>query len=201
MPNRPPQAHDPERLTQSVAERLLTRASDLDAARGAGSDVHALRSAAAEAGISMPAFDAALAELREADKAPLLEVRDELRRRARLWGLAVAGMLVFVLGAVFFSRIVPRAPEGALVGLPAAVPLVEEAILLSCLSPGEAAEMVRPLLTLPSNTIAISPERAPRVLTLTATPTQLEEVKAMLSKVEDPASHACATRPTPQPTP
>ena len=201
MPNRSPQEHDPERLTQSAAERLLTRASDLDAARGAGSDVHALRSAAAEAGISMPAFDAALAELREADKAPLLEVRAQLRRRARFWGLAVAGMFVFALGAVFFLWVARRAPAGVSVGPPEGAPVVEESILLGCLSPGEAAEMVRPLLTLPSNTIVISPERAPRVLTLTATPTQLEEVKAMLSKVEDPASQACATRPTPQPTP
>ena len=197
MPNRPPQEPDPERLTQSAAERLLTRASDLDAAHGAGSDVRALRSAAAAAGISMPAFDAALAELREADKAPLLEVRDQLRRRARFWGLSVAGMLVFALGAVFFFWLVRRSPVDAKPD----VPDVEEAILLSCLSPGEAADMVRPLLNLQSNTIVISPERAPRVLTLRATPTQLEEVKAILSKFEDPASQTCATRPTPPPTP
>ncbi len=59
MQNRPGD-RDPEVLSEPAAARLLARASELDELRRAGTSVADLRAAAAEAGISAPAFDAAL---------------------------------------------------------------------------------------------------------------------------------------------
>src|SRR5688572_4542995 len=59
---------DTEVLPDALATRVLARASELDAAFATGT-VANLRSAAVEAGISSRAFDAALAEVRAADKA------------------------------------------------------------------------------------------------------------------------------------
>jgi hypothetical protein len=116
--DRRPREPDAEVLSDPVAERLLARASELDAAHGAGAAVDDLRAAAAEAGIS-------------------------------------AGAFVVMLS---------RTPTDAVAG--AAAPMVEEAFVLRCLSPGEAAELVRPLLHLPTNTVIYSPTHAPRVLTI-----------------------------------
>jgi hypothetical protein len=76
------------------------------------------------------------------------------------------------------------------------VPMVEEAVLLRCLTPGEAAELIRPLLRLPENRIVASPEDAPRVLTVRGTPAQLQQVKSKLDELQDAGSPACAPRPT-----
>jgi hypothetical protein len=74
-------------------------------------------------------------------------------------------------------------------------PMVEQAFLLRCLAPGEAAELVRPLLELPANRVAYSPVNAPRVLTVHATPAQLRNVRSVLDEHERPGSAACARGP------
>jgi hypothetical protein len=124
---RPPEP-DAEVLSDPVAERLLARASELDAAHGAGAAVDDLRAAAA-------------------------------------------------------------------------APMVEEAFVLRCLSPGEAAELVRPLLHLRTNTVVYSPTHAPRVLTIRATAAQIQNVRSVLDQHEGAGAPACASKPAPSVNP
>jgi hypothetical protein len=180
---------DTERLPEPAATQLLTRASELDAARAAVFSVADLRAAASEAGISACAFDAALAELQGTGQAHVPDVRGQPRRRSRLWAFAAAGVALIAAGALAVSH---RAPAGE-AAVPGA-PMVDEAIVLRCLSPGEAAELIRPLLRLRSNTVVYAPAHAPRVLTVRGTPAQLRHVKAVLEKYEGASSPACAPR-------
>jgi len=191
--NRFPAEPHPEALPQPVAERLLERASEMDAIRAAGSAVADLRAAAGEAGISTHAFDAALAELQEAEQPRVLDVRTQRRRGLQLW--AVAASALIAIGALAVSR--TPSSDAAVPG----VPVVEEAISLRCLSPGEAAELIRPLLQLRSNTVVYAPARAPRVLTVRATAEQLQRVKEVLEKYESAGSATCGTPPTGMATP
>ena len=91
---------DAERLTEEAARRLLARASELEAARGAELSVGELREAAREAGITSGAFEEALAEFRgHHSGAPRSAVAVPTRRRlARLWPAAlILGALLSVL--------------------------------------------------------------------------------------------------------
>jgi hypothetical protein len=164
-------------------ERLLARASELDAADRSGAAVNDLRNAAMEAGISATAFDTALAEMRDADRPrtpafPFGESRVK-PLLAMSVGLIVAGMLV--MGRVFSPA------------RPASPPMAEEAITLRCLAPAEAADMVRPMLALQTNTVWYSAERAPHVINVRATPEQIQRVKALLDERERASSPACVT--------
>ena len=98
MPNHLPDDRDPEVLSEPAAARLLARASELDELRRAGSTVAELRAAAAEAGISASAFDAALTELKQSGQAPLPDVGRQPRRRS--WMLAAALTGAFALAFV-----------------------------------------------------------------------------------------------------
>jgi hypothetical protein len=193
MQHRLPPKPEPEVLTESVAARLLARASELDAARLAGVSVSELRAAAVEAGISTRAFDAALAELQGAEQARVPDLSAPPRRGPRSRAFAAkATALVFAAGALimFLGRVttVASAPPGP--------PLVEETVLLRCLSPGEAAALIRPVLTLRTNgAVLYAPERAERVLIIRATPSQLRRAKAVLEEHEGVGSAACAARP------
>ena len=71
-----------EVLSEPAAARLLARASELDATLAAGATLTDLRTAAAEAGISSGAFDAALAEMRAAEHAPAPDVTPRPRPRS-----------------------------------------------------------------------------------------------------------------------
>jgi len=97
---------DAERLPEQVASRLLTRASELDAAQRAGSAVTELRAAATEAGISPAAFDAALSELHEGKA----QVPDEItpRRRVPMWAFS-AVVAALAIGALFVALMLIRA--------------------------------------------------------------------------------------------
>ena len=180
MQDNSPADPEPRRLPESEASRLFARASELDAAHAAALEVAALRAAALEAGISARAFDAALAELQGAELAR--------RPRRRSWKWPVAATVAALLTVTTFgvSRLFP--PAGSPAGM------VEESLLLQCLAPAEAVELIRPLLGHPSNTLVISPEHAPRVLTIRATPTQIREVKSLLERYEGEGSPACARR-------
>jgi hypothetical protein len=190
--NRVPGDRDPEVLSEPTAARLLARASELDELRRAGSTVAELRAAAAEAGISAPAFEAALTELQAAGQAPLPDVKKPPRPRSRLRTLAAGGMvaLVFVSTVLFFRGGAAEPPAR----------MVEESILLRCLSPSEAADLVRPLLRTNGGTAAS--DRAGRnVLTISATPEQLERVRSTIAEHEREGSIACTIRPAPSATP
>ena len=193
MQHRLPPRPEPDVLTESVAARLLARASELDAARVAGVSVSELRAAAVEAGISTRAFDAALAELQGAEQARVPDVSAQPRRAPKTRALAAkVTALVFAAGALilFLGRVttVASAPPGP--------PLVEETVLLRCLSPGEAAALIRPLFGLRTDGVVLyAPQRAERVLIIRATPSQLRRAKAVLEEHESVGSAACTARP------
>jgi len=172
---------DAEVLPAPVAERLLTRASELDAARTAGTAVAELRAAAAEAGISAGAFDAALGELRRADQAPSPVSAVSTRRWRRLFfGLAGVGAIVLAAATI----VIPT----RLVG-PATGNIVEHTIQLNCLSADKAVDLIRPLLKDPANTI-VRPGNASRTLIIHATPEQLQNVREAIDQVDN--AQSCA---------
>jgi hypothetical protein len=187
--NRTPGDRDPEVLSEPNAARLLARASELDELRRAGSTVAELRAAAAEAGISAPAFDAALTELQQAGQAPLPDVRRPPRRRlGRVFTLAVASMLGILFGARMLFP-VPGSSEPA-------GRVAELRIPLRCLTPDEATELVEPLLGESWN--SVSSDRAiSRGIIVRATQEQLTQVQALLAKHEREGSATCNTRPAP----
>jgi hypothetical protein len=93
---------DAERLSAENARRLLSRASELEAARGSELSIAELREAAREAGIAPIAFDQALTELRARDSALQAGSPPKpsgIRRMARFWpaALIVAVFLTFLL--------------------------------------------------------------------------------------------------------
>ena len=186
MRHRPEPRPDPELLTPATAERLLGRASELDAARSAGYAVAELRATALEAGISTEAFDAALAEMRTAGNAPAVTVQRKQPRRVLAWVIATVTALLVAVGALGLAR-----EPAADIGGPA---LVEEVVMLRCLSSSEAAEMVRPLLAPGSRTTVSTSERTPRVLTVRGTPAEVREVMLLLDRHEGRGSAACAAR-------
>jgi hypothetical protein len=72
-----------------------------------------LRAAAAEAGISAPAFDAALKELQQSGQAPLPDARRRPRRLGRRFVLAAASMLGILFGSrMLFPVSAASAPAG-----------------------------------------------------------------------------------------
>lgn len=178
-----PPLPDDRPLPAAAAERLLARAAELDAAGGDGPRLAELRSAAAEAGISVPAFDAALAELRDAER-----TRAAGGRRPRLWAAAVGLAALVAVGGLTVAR--ERPPGSAAPGT------VEEAFLLRCLAPGDAAELLRPLVADPAAGVVISPAHAPRVLTVRATRARLEQVRAALARADGGEGAACARVPS-----
>lgn len=85
-------------LPDAIASRLLARASELDALRNDDVAVADLRAAAAEAGISAPAFDAALAELRHTGRVPANDGLPRRRRGVRSGAALLAGAVVIAAG-------------------------------------------------------------------------------------------------------
>ena len=200
MPHRPPPGPNARDLPAEVAARLLARASELDVAYGddvavagrhAVTDLRAvadLRAAATEAGISARAFDAALAELEGAEQAPVPDVAGKLRRRPRMWALAVGVATVIAAGVVTVVQLRPWTPTA---------PTVEEAFVFRCMSAEEATSLILPVLGDPRNTqLSIHPS-APRVLTVRTTPAQMRNVRTVLAEHEGTGSPAtCPARPT-----
>ena len=177
-------------LSELTASRLLERASEIDAARAANRlDVSALRAAASEAGISTSSFDAALAELGEGDTTGVRDKPAHTPRRRTLWTSIVAGALLVAAGSLaVIQRSVPASPV-----ITARVPMIEQSYLLRCIPRGDAAELVRPLLALPENTVVLS--KGSQVMRVRATLAQQQEVKAMLDRHERELSTTCVSGP------
>lgn len=173
----------PEVLSEPVRARLLERATELDSAYRAGGTVAELRAAAIEAGISAPAFDAALAELRDAEqpRPSVTQAPIKPRRPWRPFAAAIAALVA--LGSVGLARNPTPASASA--------PMIEESIRLRCLSSGQAADLARPFLRLPTNTVVYSPERTPGELTIRATREQIDNVRAALNRNDGAGSPAC----------
>jgi xanthosine utilization system XapX-like protein len=164
---------DGEILPDAVTARVLTRASELDALRRTGATVAELRAAATEAGISAEAFDAALAELEEAESTQVSTAVVGTRRRSKL-KVVMALVALLALGVAFaLARMVE--PRGA----PAAVTTVEQTLPLGCLTPTRLSELVRPVVDPQTTTISFS-DGSPSVFTIRATPAEIEKVKAVL---------------------
>jgi hypothetical protein len=183
-----PSESDPEVLSNPVAERVLTRASELDAALRAGTlAVSELRSAAVEAGISPEAFDAALAEVRESEAAPVPNVAS--RSPARRWRWAFAGaMAVIAVGSLGVARQVTPDAAGA--------PMTEKTFLLRCLSADRAAALIGPVLDLRTSSVYSS---ADGVVIVHATSAEIEKVQSVLDPYEGARAPACV-RATPATT-
>lgn len=172
-----------EVLSNSTAEQLLARASELDAAlRGGTLAVSELRAAATEAGISAEAFDAALAEMRDAEDTPVPAAKT--RARPRRWKWVVAAVVALLAaGTISITRQTPG---------DATIPGMEEqAILLRCLKPEQAGALVRPLLDLPTNSVVFSRDGVPSVMTIRATPAQRLEVRSVLEPYEGAGALGC----------
>ncbi len=180
-------------IPDPIASTLLRRATELDATLGDGTTVAQLREAAAEAGITNTAFDAALAELNDA---PTLVRSDGPRvpSRRRYLALAVGGAAM-LLGVVF-----ALSQSSASSGAPFAIgaSMIDETIPLRCLSPSDAAELVRPLLPLRENGILIRAE-APHTIRVRGTATQVERVRAEIERHEPVLGASCATRSSADP--
>jgi len=174
---------NPEVLSEPVRTRLLERATELDSAYRASGTVAELRAAAIEAGISGPAFDAALAELRDAEQSRASDARAQIKRRGRLRTFAATVVGLVALGSIGLARSATPPNAGTV--------MIEQSIQLRCLSSGQAADLARPYLGLPTNTVAYSPERRPGVLTLRATREQIDNVRSVLNRNDGAGSPAC----------
>ena len=182
MADRPRVEPDAEVLSASVAERLLKRASELDAVRSTGTAVAELRAAAAEAGISADAFDAALGELQKAEEAPPPVSARNRRWRRRFFGLAAAGAVaLFAAMIVVPSYLVVRTTDN----------MVEYTLPLNCLSGDKTLDLIRPLLKEPANTIAL-PSNSSRTVIIRATPDQMRSVRAALDQADK--AESCARK-------
>ena len=97
----------PDVLPDAIASRLLARASELDALRDDDLAVADLRAAAAEAGISGPAFDAALSELRSTGRVQTSAGVPRRRSGLRLGAALVAGAALIAAGIFAVTRPLP----------------------------------------------------------------------------------------------
>lgn len=107
MPERRERKPTRDVLPDEIASRLLARASELDALRDDDLAVADLRAAAAEAGISAPAFDAALSELRRTGRVPTSVGVPRRRRGLRLGAAFVAGATLIAAGIFALARQLP----------------------------------------------------------------------------------------------
>jgi hypothetical protein len=174
---------DDEVLSGPVADRLLARASELDAKRATGATIADLRAAASEAGISSAAFDAALGEMKTAPPAPV-SASSPLRRRPRFLIATIAGLFLLASTTLIVGRTV--APPNPL--------LIEGTIRLSCMSPAEAASLLRGHLGR-EGTLSFSPGGSPQSLTIRATPGEIARAQAIVSEAERTAAVCVADAP------
>ncbi|MEX2179674.1 MAG: hypothetical protein WD801_13240 [Gemmatimonadaceae bacterium] len=165
-----------EVLSESDRERVLQRAVQIDEMRG--SPVADVRAAAAEAGISNEAFDQAIAELEREAVGPVKTA--PARRRS----LAIAvGLVLALAGTWVMRRAVP-------VEVPATP--VEQSFVLRCLSPQQAADLVRPVLG--QGGTVVSRGEASQVLVVRGTDAQVAQVRVLLDERD---AAACPVSPAP----
>ena len=175
---------EPERevLPEKVGERLLRRASELDVANRSGAEVAKLRAAAAEAGISHAAFDAALAELREEQNSPVVATPLRPRSRSPVWAIVVGAIAILLAGVITMRTVVPPP-----------TPMVQWSFAHPCLSAEQVIALVRPLLQDGKSTVQTSPSSGPGIVTIRTTPAQLARVHEVLKLQDAAASPACVT--------
>lgn len=185
-----------ERLSDSLATDVLRRASELDAAGSAGISPTELRHAALSAGISEDAFDRALAEMQQRQVDGSEPARQPVRRAPstrRFFGtgarvIAAVVIVVLLLPIAFLMRTqaTRRATEDA--------PMVDEIIVVNCLTPTDAELLLRGLLPKGQSTMSWS-DRAPRELRVHATPEQIRLMREKVAEAERAPTTMCTTRP------
>lgn len=171
----PTRAHETTVLSESLTKRVLTRASEIDAALRSGATIAQLRAAALEAGISEQAFEAALAEAQSGESE--VTGRAPSRPRWRRWAVLVAALVTLIAGYAL-RRTVPAGPP---------IATVEEAILLRCLTPTQALEILRPHLG-PTTTVTTNKSNAPNILTVKGPPEDIQKVHSVLEPYEGPGA-------------
>ena len=164
-------------LSEPAAAQLLARASELDAAFKGGTSVATLRAAAAEAGISSTAFEAALVEAQAKTQGQGIPVAAPRRRRRWSW-LAGASLLVLGMLTVIVQR--SSTPGG----------LIERWLPVRCLSAQDAMQAMRPYLDRSSRVLA--PPSA-QVVLVRATPAQIAKIRSVLEEA-DRSSTSCVSR-------
>jgi|GEM_PF-6708207 len=174
MTGKPP-VPDLERVPSTVAERILARASELDAN---SAQVAELRNAAAEAGISASAFDAALAEYREG-------ARDKVTARVPEYGTRGRGLIATLIAFLavaalfFFMRVVPNSVQVA--------DPYSTRIPVNCTTPDAAAVLARSMLDDRTSTVRTGPGN----ITISApTQEQIDRVRDAIAQRE--RSSGCA---------
>lgn len=173
MNERPERDRQREVLPVKQAEELLARASELDVANASGSAIADLRQAAQEAGISAQSFDAALAEMHDVPRKPAVPAPRRTRRRM------IIGAVLGFLTAITVNSL--RHPSSSLTP---ASSLVTEDMVLKCITPEDAAQLIRPVLQKPAATVVISGAPGTRVLTVKATRDQMQQAKATIDRYE-----------------
>lgn len=164
MSNRPPDRPDRDVLPKPAAERLLARASELDAV---------------------------LAEMRaRRGKEPggLVTLPSLLGR----WRMV--GVVAFLIACA--GMVVMQQRASAVAAQAIAARTIEESLLLRCVAPAEAAEIIRPLLSQPWNTIVINPESSPNRVRVRGRTFEISRAKSELAKYEGDGSGACPVPPT-----
>jgi hypothetical protein len=189
----PRSALDSDILSERVAQRVLARASELDAERDARGSIAELRTIAMEAGISAQAFDAALAEVGQIEDNLPTTARPPRWRRARTWAAAAAIAALLATGAIGVTRLFPSYG----VDYQVQAPIFEEAFLLNCLTADEAAMLIRPALRPRSNVLVAAPAGRGRILTVRGAPSQLENVRAILERYDASDPSACSSEAIP----
>ena len=195
MSSMPPNSeYRPERLSDPLAARLLQCASEIDATGQSGATVAELRHAAQAAGISEQAFDAALAELQQAQQPTTLRTDPAPPRFSRMLRVATLWALVLVVPLVtLFTMRANRVKADA-----GAEGLVDATITLTCLSASEASERLRALVLEEARRgnrdgkMRISfNSRDPRVLQVHATPAWVARMRATLAELENAPGTVC----------
>jgi hypothetical protein len=200
--NFPPHGEQaPKRLSEPVANRLLERASEIDARLRAGSTVAELREAANAAGISAEAFEAALAEVQlEGKKVPVMVFEPaappQPKFNYRRFFTTISLQLIIVLVPLILykyntSKRVRSVSASAASGIEA----YQHEIQLRCLSAEEASSIVKPIVMQKGSAASgfrmAMRSSQPGVLRMTASDELLQEIRTALTKAENDPARTC----------
>jgi hypothetical protein len=200
--NLPPNGdHARQRLPEPVANRLLERASEIDARLRAGSTVAELREAAKAAGITAEAFDAALAEVQpEAKQAPVMEVEPAApQARSFAYGRFVARFglwLIPLMLPVLYLMMTAGRRQRSFDSRSAAPMYPLQELRLTCLSADEAAAVVRPVVMQEGSAAhgfrMVTRQDQPAILRVAAPDALMREIRTAIAKAEGDPTRTCS---------
>lgn len=174
-----------ERLPEDVVNRVLNRATALDAQHGASVPVDVLRAAARDAGISEQAFEAALAEER---RGVLASPPRRVFQRKRFLVVAAVGAVLIAIPPLF---LVLRSPSRTMSVDRSAV---EETFLLRCADQEATASRIRRNVREKGSVRLWYNSKETRVLHVSARPEIMTKIRAEIAAAEVDAP-TCAAPP------